>query len=79
MGPTDFLNFDVYGGGFTGPTSFGSGVAAASADTGSGDLVGIGVLSGIIFVPQGYVSGSALSSSATWNNAFPPPTTASAA
>jgi hypothetical protein len=56
--------------GFTGPTNFGSG-DLIMADTGSGDGVGI-IGSGsnpILIVPQGYVSGSALSSSATFNNA----------
>jgi hypothetical protein len=56
--------------GFTGPTNFGSG-DLVFADTGSGDGVGI-VGSGsntFLIVPQGYVSGAALSSSATFNNA----------
>jgi hypothetical protein len=56
--------------GFAGPTNFGSG-DLIFADTGSGDGVGI-VGSGsntFLLVPQGYASGSALSSSATWNNA----------
>jgi hypothetical protein len=55
--------------GFIGPTNFGSG-DLVFADTGSGDGVGI-IGSGsnpILIVPQGYVSGTALSSSATWNN-----------
>ena len=55
--------------GFTGPTSFGSGVFFF-ANTGSGDLVGIieQVLA-TSSVPQGYVSGTALSDSMTFNNA----------
>src|SRR5205814_5843954 len=56
--------------GFMGPTNFGSG-PLLFADTGSGDGVGI-VGSGsntFLIVPQGYVSGAALSSSATFNNA----------
>jgi hypothetical protein len=55
--------------GFIGPTNFGSG-DLIFADTGSGDGVGI-IGNGsnpILIVPQGYVSGTALSSSATWNN-----------
>ena len=52
--------------GFIGPTNFGSGTLIF-ADTGSGD--GVGIFRRSIIVPQGYVSGSALSSSATFNNA----------
>jgi hypothetical protein len=54
--------------GFTGPTSFGSG-DVIFANTGSGDIVGISFVAGLLGVPPGYVSGTALSSSATWNNA----------
>jgi hypothetical protein len=50
----------------TGPTNFGSGTLVF-ADTGSGD--GVGIFGTSIIVPQGYASGSALSSSATFNNA----------
>ena len=39
------------------------------ANTGSGDFVGIFVLNGNLAVPQGYVSGTALSDSMTFNNA----------
>ena len=52
--------------GFIGPTNFGSGTLIF-ADTGSGD--GVGIFRRSIIVPQGYVSGSALSSSAIFNNA----------
>ena len=57
--------------GFTGRTSFGSGNPFL-ADTSSGDFVGITSVSRFgrnIIVPQGYVSGTALSDSATFNNA----------
>ena len=54
--------------GFTGPTSFGPG-GLFFATTGSGDLVGISSGARALYVPLGYVSGAALSSSATWNNA----------
>ena len=74
-GPTGLVNFDLYRGLVTGPTSFGSGLAA-SASSGSGDFVGIQVFNfdgvgpnGILFVPQGYVSGAALSDSMTFNSA----------
>ena len=64
-GPTTFSAVDVYLG-LTGPTSFGSGFTTF-ANSGSGDTVG--VLSFLLLVPQGYVSGTALSDSATYNNA----------
>ena len=74
-GPTGLVNFDLYRGLVTGPTSFGSGLTA-SASSGSGDFVGIQVFNfdgvgpnGILFVPQGYVSGAALSDSMIFNNA----------
>jgi hypothetical protein len=58
-------NADIYTG-FTGPASFGSG-GTVFADAGSGDGFGF-VAANSIGVPQGYVSNTALSSSATWNN-----------
>jgi hypothetical protein len=60
---------DIYRG-FTGPTSFGSG-GAFLPDTGSGQTFGItGNLSlRNLYVPLGYVSGTALSSTSTYNNA----------
>jgi hypothetical protein len=66
--PTGDVNIDRYNG-FTGPTSFGSG-GFHLADTGSGDFVGIsGTPGGFFGVPQGYVSGNALTDSMTFNNA----------
>jgi hypothetical protein len=58
--------------GFTGPSSFGSG-GYVNADTASGDAVGIVVNTGNlgdigIYVPTGYVSGTSLSDTATWDN-----------
>jgi len=55
--------------GFAGPTSFGSG-GLFFPNTGSGDFVGLDA-TGVPFiaVPQGYVSGAALSDSMTFNNA----------
>lgn len=63
---------DLYTG-FTGPTTFGS-ESGTLATGGSGDFVGIvgkGFFGGapLFFVPQGYVSGTPLSDSATYNNA----------
>ncbi len=66
-GTTGVFNADLYTG-FTGPTSFGSGLTFL-ANTGSGDNVAIqGVVGDHFFVPQGYVSGNALSDSMTFNN-----------
>jgi hypothetical protein len=61
---------DIYTG-FTGPTSFGSGFFFFP-NTGSGDIVRIDAQSsfgGLLAVPPGYVSGTALSDSMTFNNA----------
>lgn len=52
-----------YNGFFSGPNSFGAG-GLIDASSSSGDAVG-----SFLLVPHGYVSGNALSSSATWNNA----------
>jgi hypothetical protein len=59
--------FDLYFG-FTGPTSFGSG-GGFGANASSGDVVGIFGLDGFLPVPLGYVSGNALLSSSTFDNA----------
>jgi hypothetical protein len=70
-GPTFSLNDDLYTG-FTGPTSFGSG-GRTFADSGSGDSVGIANFSllidvPVVIVPPGYVSGSPLSDTSTYDN-----------
>jgi hypothetical protein len=57
-----------YSGTTSGPSSFGSG-AATDATTGTGDSVAIeapGGAGGLIYVPQGYVSGAPLSNTATY-------------
>ena len=58
---------DLYAGNPGGPTSFGSG-GLTEASSGSGDMVGIfkGLLVGGLFVPTGYVSGTALSGMAIY-------------
>lgn len=53
-------------GGISGPASFGPN-AITSASSSTGQLVGIQAASLRFFVPPGYVSGSPLTSSATWN------------
>jgi len=63
---------DLYDGPI-GPTSFGPGVFSVSASTGSGDMVGIfegfiyGDPLGLLSVPRGYVSGTALSDMAIYS------------
>jgi hypothetical protein len=54
--------------GISGPTSFGSGGVLLFADSGSGDLVGVHGNTGILVVPDGYVSGDPLSNTATYLN-----------
>lgn len=66
------FNLDGYTG-FVGPTSFGSG-SGSSANSASGDAVGIYASTGayghvVLWVPQGYVSNTALASTGTWDNA----------
>ncbi len=66
VGPVNFQPSDGYGG-FSGPTSFGI-LGLITASSGSRDRIGIDQDSGELFVPAGYVSGSTLSSTATWDN-----------
>lgn len=51
----------------SGPSSFGSGTLVA-ASSGSGNLVSIYVSPEVLYLPLSYVSGSATSGTATWNN-----------
>jgi hypothetical protein len=67
-GPTGMSSVDVYAAVLTGPPNFGSG-SAFFPDAGSGDLVGISIDQGLLFVPHGYVSNAALADSMTFNNA----------
>jgi hypothetical protein len=69
-GPAAIEALDEYTG-YTGPPSFG-GFSATDADSGSGDIVGLDNFQGpnpTLYVPAGYVSGHALSDSATYDNA----------
>ena len=68
--PNDIVGVQdrIYTGGYTGPTSFGSGLPTY-ASTGSGDSVGIGAgLGHALFVPLAYVSGNPLSDQSIYNN-----------
>ncbi|MGH8319797.1 MAG: PEP-CTERM sorting domain-containing protein [Steroidobacteraceae bacterium] len=72
-GPTTSVYIDGYSG-FTGPTSFGSGGGYTDASSGSGDSVVIIGSSGtfgmpLLWVPSGYVSGSSLSDTSTYDDA----------
>jgi hypothetical protein len=58
---------DLYTG-FSGPATFGSGLGVA-ASSGTGDLVGMADVFDDLIVPTGYVSGTALSDSATYDSA----------
>jgi len=68
-GPTPFAVISDYTG-VSGPTSFGTG-SITFANSGTGSLVGIqvGFGVGLLVVPQGYVSGTALSDSSTYDSA----------
>jgi hypothetical protein len=70
-GPASSVTGDAYLGLLVGPTSFGSGSLFATADSGSGDMVGLSfsMLGSTLIVPLGYTSGSALSDSSTYDNA----------
>ncbi len=57
---------DLYSG-FSGPASFGSGGYTA-ATSGTGDFLGGNLAHHLIAVPHGYVSGTPLSSTATWDS-----------
>jgi hypothetical protein len=51
----------------TGPTNMGSGTLIIGADSGSGDRLGIRGSDKFLWVPLGYTSGAALSSTSTYN------------
>jgi hypothetical protein len=64
-GPTTLTSADIYSGSM-GPTSFGTG-GLTYATTGSGPIVGVNGYDGGIFLPSGYVSGSALTDTSTYD------------
>jgi hypothetical protein len=65
-GPTSLGSISAYSG-FTGPANFGSG-SEILANSGTGDLVAVSALQQLLEVPVGYVSGGALSDTATYDN-----------
>jgi hypothetical protein len=68
IGPSASADTDEYNGAsFSGPIDFGSGVDDIAATSGSGDLVGFATPLALVLVPQGYVSGAALSDTSTWS------------
>ncbi|HWX17005.1 MAG TPA: PEP-CTERM sorting domain-containing protein [Chthoniobacterales bacterium] len=66
-GSSGFSGTDEYSGSFSGPLVFGTG-GGTLASSASGDFVGFHD-HGFLDVPTGYISGTALSDSATYNNA----------
>jgi len=52
----------------TGPTEFGSGIGPFQPTSSTGDFVLMDQLVGLLMLPEGYVSGNPLSSTATWEN-----------
>lgn len=67
VGPTSPTLADTYTG-LTGPTSFGTGSGAGAVIVGSGYLVGIVPGISTLYLPNGYQSGSLISSSDTYSN-----------
>ena len=69
LGPTGMIDIDLYSG-ITGPATFGSG-AELDPNTGSGDHVRVQYNNGQAWfaVPRGYVSGTPLAGSDTFDNA----------
>lgn len=67
VGPASVGSVDTFQS-ITGPGIFGIG-PFASANAGSGDLIGADAPSGVVAVPHGYVSGANLTTSSTFSNA----------
>ena len=66
IGPSPGGSFDGYSG-FQGPSSFGPGGQTFPSE-GTGDLMGVDNFDGNIQVPAGYVSGTPLAGSSTFDN-----------
>jgi hypothetical protein len=71
VGPTPAVDSDIYftPTDFTGPSQFGTG-SETFADSGSGDIFGLGFISSSrsLWVPDTYVSGNSLSGSSTYSS-----------
>jgi hypothetical protein len=68
IGPATSADTDEYTSvSFSGPFDFGSGDDDIAGTSGSGNLVGIAFPTQEVLVPQGYVSGAALSDTSTWS------------
>lgn len=66
IGPLAPADLAIYPG-ISGPTSFGSG-SSEDADSGSGGLLGVLSSDSGLLLPEDYISGDTLSSTATWAN-----------
>jgi hypothetical protein len=66
LGPQTFFHTDQYSG-ISGPSSIGPG-GDTLASSGQGPGAGVDGFGTLIFVPQGYQSGTSFTTSSTWNN-----------
>jgi hypothetical protein len=67
VGPPSAGAVDLYTGSISGPASFGTGGVTAPSSSGSGDKVVL-VAPSTLDAPEGYVSGTALSDTSTYDN-----------
>lgn len=69
VGGPGVTSFEYFAG-ISGPSAWGgSGYDPTSASSGAGSPVGLEGVTGDLFVPSGYISGSSISGTATWSNA----------
>jgi hypothetical protein len=61
-------NYDVYSGGISGPSNYGSGGPEAATSVALGGVVGLIYADSQIFVPDGYVSDTALAETNIFDN-----------
>jgi hypothetical protein len=67
-GPAQATSGYLYTGSFSGLTVLGGSTGTIYANSGSGDIFGFIGFNGHLYLPNGYVSGSALSDTATYDN-----------